>query len=195
MSGRPLRVLLLEDCAADAERITSELEHAGLDVVTEQVETSGAFAEALERFGPDVVISDHSTAVFNAPAALEVLREYGPGTPLIVVTGALREDVAVSCMRAGAEDLVTKDNLGRLRPAIEAALRVREPLDRLSRRQLEVLRLIAEGYSTPAIARELQLSVKTVETHRAELMRRLGIHDLVGLVRYAVRVGLVPPET
>jgi DNA-binding NarL/FixJ family response regulator len=121
------------------------------------------------------------------------LRSVRPRTPLIVVTGALREDVAVTSLRAGAADLVLKDNLSRLRPAIEAALAEREPLERLSRRQLEVLKLIAEGSSSPAIARTLELSVKTVETHRAELMRRLGIHDMVGLVRYAVRVGLVDP--
>jgi DNA-binding NarL/FixJ family response regulator len=189
---RTLRVLLLEDRVADAELVVEALRASALPVEAERVDSEAEFVAALERFRPDVVVSDHSLASFNAPAALRVLRARRPGTPLIVVTGVFRADVAVECLRAGAEDLLLKENLGRLPQAIEEALRVREPLERLSPRQLQVLRLIAQGSSTPAIARELQLSAKTVETHRAELMRRVGIHDLVGLVRYAVRVGLLP---
>ena len=71
---------------------------------------------------------------------------------------------------------------------------MRRPLDKLSPRQVEVLRLVAQGHPTREIARRLELSVKTIETHRAETMKRLGIHDVAGLVRYAVRVGLVSPE-
>ncbi|MEK6594411.1 MAG: response regulator transcription factor, partial [Pseudomonadota bacterium] len=66
-----------------------------------------------------------------------------------------------------------------------------QPLDRLTRRQREILQLIAEGNSTRDIAGRLKLSVKTVETHRAQLMARVGIHDVPGLVRYAIRHGLV----
>ncbi len=61
-------------------------------------------------------------------------------------------------------------------------------------RQREILRLIANGLSTKEIAYELNLSVKTVETHRADLMHRLDIHDVAGLVRYAIRTGVIPPE-
>ena len=66
-------------------------------------------------------------------------------------------------------------------------------LQRLTPRQREILQLIAEGNSTKEIARKLELSVKTVETHRAQLMERLDIHDIAGLVRYAIRVGLIQP--
>ena len=62
-------------------------------------------------------------------------------------------------------------------------------------RQREILQLIAEGYTTKEIARTLQISVKTVGTHRAQLMERLDIHDIAGLVRYAIRTGLISPET
>jgi DNA-binding NarL/FixJ family response regulator len=68
-------------------------------------------------------------------------------------------------------------------------------LELLTRRQREVLQLIAEGLSTKEIATRLDLSAKTVETHRAELMERLDIHGVAGLVRYAIRVGIVRPET
>jgi DNA-binding NarL/FixJ family response regulator len=64
----------------------------------------------------------------------------------------------------------------------------------LTPRQREILQLIAEGHSTKEIASKLEISVNTVDTHRTELMARLGLHDIAGLVRYAIRVGLVSPE-
>ncbi len=67
-------------------------------------------------------------------------------------------------------------------------------LEQLSPRQREILQLIAEGHSTKEIAALLGVSAKTVETHRTELMERLGIHGVAGLVRYAIHVGLVQPE-
>ena len=69
------------------------------------------------------------------------------------------------------------------------------PLDRLTPRQREVLQLIAEGNTTKAMASRLGLSVKTVETHRAQLMERLDVHDVAALVRLAVRLGLVESES
>ncbi|MDC4225796.1 MAG: response regulator transcription factor [Candidatus Manganitrophus sp.] len=66
--------------------------------------------------------------------------------------------------------------------------------DDLTHRQREILQLIAEGQSTKEIAHQLDLSVKTIETHRAQLMRRLGIYDIAGLVRCAIRMGLITPE-
>jgi DNA-binding NarL/FixJ family response regulator len=70
-----------------------------------------------------------------------------------------------------------------------------DPLDALTPRQREILQLAAEGHSSKEIAQRLGLSFKTVEAHRAQLMHRLGLHDLAGLVRFAVRVGLVTPES
>ena len=194
MSDRPLRILLFEDRPADAELVKLALERAGVPGVTRVADTRDAFADALREFAPDIVLSDHSLARFNAVAALQLLRATRPTVPLIVVAGALDERAAVETLKAGAEDFILKTNLGRLRPAINAALAVRRPLDRLSPRQVEVLRLLAQGHSTREIAKRLKLSVKTIETHRAEVMKRLGIHDVAGLVRYAVRVGLVSPE-
>jgi DNA-binding NarL/FixJ family response regulator len=193
MSG-PLRIVLLEDSATDADLITEELQRAGLDLLTHRVEEKDAFARALRDFAPNVVLSDHSLARFDALAAIEVLQEERPATPLIVVTGAFDEETAVSFLRAGADDYVLKSNLRRLPRAIAAARQIRAPLERLSPRQLEVLRLVAEGKTTSDIARQLGRSMKTVESHRGELMKRLGIHEVAGLVRYAVRVGLVPPD-
>ena len=195
MSEKLLRVLLLEDDPADAELVRETLVRSGMPVVTERVDSRDAFTRALHDFAPDVVLSDHALAQFDARAALEVLQSVRPTAPLIVVAGALDEQTAAAFVRAGAENFVLKGNLSRLVAAIEAALSVRRRLEKLTPRQIEVLRLMAEGLTTPEIARRLRLSGKTIETHRGEIMKRVGIHDIVGLVRYAVRVGLVRPES
>jgi DNA-binding NarL/FixJ family response regulator len=194
MSDKGLHVLLLEDVPADAELVIEELARGGGRVVAKRVDSAAAFRRALEEFAPDVVLSDHVLAQFDAIAAIKLLRTMRPTVPLIIVSGTLDASDAVAFMRAGAEDLVLKGNLGRLGMAVTAALVRRESLTRLSARQLEVLGLVAEGLTTREIARDLGLSAKTVETHRSDIMKRLDIHDVVGLVRYAVRFGLVRPD-
>lgn len=194
MSGRTLRVLLLEDNPEEAQLLAQELSRGDLDCVTTRVDSEESFRRALREFAPDVILSNHSIAHFNAIEALRALRACRPSAPLIIVSASLDERMAVECMRSGAEDIVLKENLHRLVPAISAALAVREPLERLSPRQLEVLCLVAEGLTTRQIACRLELSAKTVETHRGEIMKRLGIHNVVGLVHYALRLSLVIPE-
>lgn len=161
-------------------------------LVTERVDSEQAFTQALGSFGPDLVISASAVPEFNAGAALQVLQALRPTTPFILLVEHFDEQIAVPYLRAGAETVVLRSNLARLGPATQKALAIRQPLRRLSRRQLEVLRLVTEGYTSKEIARGLGLSVKTVETHRGAGMRRLGIEDVAGLVRYAVRVGLIP---
>jgi DNA-binding NarL/FixJ family response regulator len=124
-----------------------------------------------------------------------VLQAVRPTAALIVVAGALDEAALVAYLRAGAADLVLKHNLTRLAAAVEAAVAQRRPLQALSPRQLEVLRLVASGCTTGDIAQRLKLSVKTVEAHRAEVMRRLDIHNLAGVVRFAIRVGLISAQS
>ena len=187
----PMRVLLLEDSEADAELIRHELRRGGLVAVTDRVDSEAAFAIALRDFAPDIVLSDHSLAQFDAQAALTMLRKVRPTTALIVVTGFPHTDKTAAYIRAGAEDLITKGDLTRLAAAIVEAVRLRRPLERLTSRQIEVLRMVSEGHRTREIASRLKLSVKTVESHRGEVMKRLEIHDVVGLVRYAMRVGLI----
>jgi DNA-binding NarL/FixJ family response regulator len=93
-------------------------------------------------------------------------------------------------IRAGVEEVIRRDAIGEAAGAVQRALEVRQPLARLSPRQIEVLRLITEGLTSREIAARLELSEKTVETHRSAVAQRLGIRDVAGLVRYAVRVGL-----
>jgi len=193
MNEPPLRVLLLEDQLSDAELIARALAQGAPGCVTQRVDNPAAFTRALRDFVPHVVLSDHAVPDFDAVAALRAIRNTRPATPLIIVSGAFDQALAVRALKAGADDYLIKDDLSRLPAAIEAALSTRKLLTRLTPRQHEVLQLLAEGVPTRGIAGRLKLSVKTVETHRAAIMKRLGIRDIPGLVRYAVRVGLVAP--
>lgn len=193
MSSTPLRLLHLEDDPVDAQRVEDQLGRAGLTCQFQRVHTAEEFTRALDEFDPDLVLCDHATARFGATEALETLRAARPTVPLIVVTSALNEGLVVDYLKAGAADYVCKANLGRLYPAIQTAIVSRRRLEPLTRRQREVLRLLAEGRSTSEIASRLGLSVKTVETHRTAVMHRLGIRRFVELIRFAIHVGLVPP--
>jgi DNA-binding NarL/FixJ family response regulator len=188
---KPVRILVLEDSAADAELVRHELLRSGLATVIERVDTEHAFVSALKDFLPDVVLSDHALGAFDAQAALALVHSIRPTIPFILVTGTISSEATVACIRAGTEDLILKENLTRLAASITKAVQLRRPLDKLTPRQIEVLRMVAEGHRTREIASRLKLSVKTVESHRGEIMKRLAIHDVVGLVRYAMRVGLV----
>jgi DNA-binding NarL/FixJ family response regulator len=188
--GPSLRILLLEDDPLDADLLIAVLNraHPGSEIV--RVDGAVAFRRALEAGEPDIILSDHGTTDLSALDALRLTQRLRPGAPFFVVSGRF-EQTASASLKSGAADFVRKDDLARLAPAITLALKQRAPLRRLSERQLEVLQLLASGSSMRAIAERLDLSVKTVETHRAEVMKRLGIHDLAGLVRYAVRVGII----
>jgi DNA-binding NarL/FixJ family response regulator len=185
-----LRVLLVEDDPRDAELIVHAVREAAPDTAVRLVDTQTEYLRTLDEFVPDVILSDHSVAEFNVLDAFRLAQSHAPGSPFILVSGQF-EQRASECLQAGAADFVPKSELSRLGPAMATALALRAPLRSLSRRQRQVLQLLATGCSTREIALALHLSIKTVETHRAQLMRRLNIHDLAGLVRYAVRVGIV----
>jgi DNA-binding NarL/FixJ family response regulator len=189
---KPLRILLLEDNTADAALISHELQQSGMRILVTQVDSAESFTAALRSFAPDVVLSDHSLAQFDSQAALEVLREVRPTVPCIVITGAYAGGQAGAAIRAGAEDVILKAYTHGLEASISNALAVRRPLRALTARQLQVLKLVTGGHRTREVAKRLGLSIKTVESHRGEIMKRLRIHDVASLVRYAIRVGVIP---
>jgi DNA-binding NarL/FixJ family response regulator len=191
-TAKPLRILLLEDNAADAALISHELQRFGMRTLVTQAHSAESFTEALKSFAPDVVLSDNSLAQFDSRAALEVLREVRPTVPFIIITGALVGGRAGAAIRAGAEEVILKTHTRGLEASISNALAARRPLHALTDRQIQVLKLVTEGHRTREVAKRLGISVKTVESHRGEIMKRLGIHDVVSLVRYAIRVGLIP---
>ena len=190
--NKAVRILLLDDSRADADLIARELERSEIEVILERVDSEESFTAAVDTFAPDVVLSDHALVQFNSRAALETLRAISPATAFIIMTGAQLGSITSASIRAGADDVVVKTHLGGLAASISHALDVRRPLGSLSTRQVEVLKLVAEGYRTRDIANRLGLRVKTVESHRYALMKRLHVDSVVGLVRFAIRVGLIP---
>lgn len=159
--------------------------------MTARVDSADAFIAALDAFAPDVVLSGHPVGAFGSLELLEMVRAARPTAAFIIVTDALTDAESVAAIRAGAEDLILKMYVSRITASINDALAVRRPLRQLTSRQVEVLQLVAQGSRTRDIADRLGLSIKTIESHRGEIMKRLRLHDLVSVVRYAMRVGLV----
>ncbi|HUQ47190.1 MAG TPA: response regulator transcription factor [Gemmatimonadaceae bacterium] len=184
-----VRVLFLDN--SDEVTNAPQFGTDDLKVVQDQAGCPDSFAAALLRSEPDVIV----VPAGSERSALEYVRisqELCPAAPLILVVDSIDDAGALSALRAGAESLITRGNFDKLREVIEKALEVRKPLTLLSRRQLEVLKLVASGNTTRVIADTLKLSVKTIESHRTALMKRLGVHDVTALVRFAVRVGFAP---
>ena len=123
--GSSVRILIVEDVPEDAELEVEALKAAGLEVAWTRVETTPTFIEELDRFRPDLIISDYSLPRLNGMDALVVARERAPSTPFLVVTGSINEETAVECMKAGAWDYILKDHLGRLSYAVSGALELK----------------------------------------------------------------------
>ena len=118
----PLRVLLVEDQALDAELMISELEHAGLMLVSvTRVETAPEFVRELSA-APDVILCDYALPAFSAPEALRLLQQRNLDIPFIIVSGSIGEEIAVEAVKSGADDYLLKDRLGRLGPAVIQAV-------------------------------------------------------------------------
>jgi diguanylate cyclase (GGDEF)-like protein/PAS domain S-box-containing protein len=120
--SQPLRVLIVEDREDDAVLVAEHLRRAGLNAVWERVDTEATFAAKLNS-GFDLIIADYHLPQFGAPRALEMLKKLDLDIPFIVVSGTVGEDAAVAVMRSGARDYVFKENLSRLRPAVEREVR------------------------------------------------------------------------
>jgi PAS domain S-box-containing protein len=192
-----LNVLLVEDSATDAKLIIEELRRSECLVDFERVESAPAMRDALHRRQWDVVLSDWSMPHFTALAALATLREAGLDLPFIIVSGTMGEETAVQAMRAGAQDFVVKDRVGRLVAAVEREVREfkqrvarREAEDALRESELRFRRLAESGLVGIIVA---EGSGRILEANDAFL-------DMVGYSREQLASGLVnwaeltPPE-
>jgi DNA-binding NarL/FixJ family response regulator len=212
------RVLLADDHDLVRAGIRSLLEKmAGIEVVAE----AGDGREALEltkRHLPNVVLMDVAIPGLNGLETLARITKEFSAVKVIILSMHAHEEYVLRALRAGSSGYLVKDAAAvELELAIRAVTRgeiylsprisklvINSYLERLederslreelTPRQREIVQLIAEGKSTKEIAFLLKISVKTVEAHRVQLMTRLGVHDVVGLVRYAMRMGFVPPE-
>jgi PAS domain S-box-containing protein len=117
-----LRVLILEDSAADAELMEFQLEKDSIDFVSRRVDTRSGFLQQLATFKPDLILADYSLPKFDALQALQLSKKMAPLTPFIIVTGSISEEIAVECMKQGADDYLLKDRLARLGEAVRHSL-------------------------------------------------------------------------
>jgi len=214
----PIRILLCDDHLLIRASLKSLIgEFPSIQVVGE----AGDGREALEHAGklhPHVVLMDIAMPGLNGLEATRRLVKDYPQVRVVMLSMHADESHVLQALRAGASGYVLKGSAPReLEMAIEAVARGEiflspaiskhvidvylnraegqsNSLDLLTPRQREILQLIAEGKSSKQIAQLLDASVKTIESHRASLMERLDIHDVAGLVRYAIRHGLVSPE-
>lgn len=212
-----IRVLLVDDHALVRAGIRSLLgTMPNVEVVGEAASGEEALSLAATA-RPHIVLMDIAMKGLSGLQAAGRLRDQYPDVRVIMLSMHSGEEYVMQAMRAGAVGYLLKDAAtSELELALRSVVRGEswfspavsrqvvegyvqrvggEPsAEALTARQREVLTLIATGSSTKEIAFALKLSVKTVETHRAQIMERLGIRDVAGLVRYALRTGLVPPD-
>jgi two-component system response regulator NreC len=176
--------------------------------------TNGTDAVRIAReHRPDVAVLDMRLPELNGVEAAREISATAPEVGLVLLSEVAGEQMVRDALRAGVRGFVTKTqgvdiliqaicevsrgglyvSPGPTRAVVEACLDGRRSSDVLSPRQREVLRLVAEGNTAKEAAALLHISVRTVDAHRASIMRTLGIHDTPGLVRYAIREGLIVP--
>jgi DNA-binding NarL/FixJ family response regulator len=216
-SHEDIRVVLADDHALVRAGMRSLLNGMPQVHVVAEAASGEEAVELAGRERPDVVLMDIAMKGITGLEAAARIRERHPEVRVVILSMHAGEEYVLQALRAGAVGYLLKDAAtGELELALRSVMRgeswfspavsrqvVEGYVQRvggeaaaevLTARQREVLRLVAGGKSTKEIAYDLTLSVKTVETHRAQIMERLGIRDVAGLVRYALRTGLVPPD-
>lgn len=205
-----IRVLLVDDHTLVRTALCALLQSCpGIQVVAEASDGEEAL-QLIRVHRPDVVLMDIAMKGLNGLEATARVAQEFPTVRVIILSMHSGAEYVRQALHAGACGYILKDaNLTELDRTIKAVMRGETVLSPaatqgamagavrgstpLTPRQREVLQLIAAGNTTKEIAQKLHRSIKTVETHRLQLMRRLNIHDIAGLVRYAIRTGLIPP--
>ena len=212
-----VRVIVADDHHLVRQGIRMLLEKADDLEVVGEAENGLEAVELVESLAPDIAVIDISMPRLNGIQATEQIHARQPQTQVVMLSMHADDAMVRQALRRGARGYVLKRAVGEeLLLAVRAAMKgetylsppiassivgevlsrqdgVEEPseLERLTRRESEVLQLLAEGGTNSSIAQELVVSVKTIEKHRASLMSKLDIHDLAGLVRFAVKHGMV----
>ncbi len=171
-----LKIIMLEDLEEDAWLIGKALQKDKIDFTSVRVDSRDEFVDALDNFGADVILSDHSLPQFNSIEALKICQAKGMNVPFILVTGAVSEEFAVTCLKKGADDYILKSNLSRLPLSIRYALRQRED-ERLRKEQNVKLRL--QNIKLKKLNSELDLFVySTSHNLRSPLRSVTGLINL-----------------
>jgi DNA-binding NarL/FixJ family response regulator len=209
----PTRILLADDHAIVRQGLKALLEREGFTVVAESGDGQEALREARAQC-PDVAVLDFSMPLLNGLDAAREILHICPRAKAILLTMHTDDHYVLEAVRAGVKGYVVKTQASAdlvraihevlrgmmyLSPGISQAVvqaylaKSEIPPDPLTPREREVLQLVAEGKSTKEIAGLLGISFKTAESHRTRIMKKTDIHETAGLVRYAVRRGLIQP--
>lgn len=205
------RLLLADDHHIVRQALRGLLEAAGHEVIGEA--SDGHEALKLARtLNPDIAVLDLSMPLLNGVDAAREIRRLSPGIRTILLTMYTDKGYVLQALRAGARGYVLKTQAAEdlisaireilrgetyLSPGVAASVvdafleNTDETADPLTARERQILQLVAEGNTTKEIARLLNVSFKTAESHRNHIMKKLDIHEVAGLVRYAIRKGLL----
>jgi len=212
-----IRVILADDHHLVRRGIRALLEQADDISVIGEAEDGQEAVEQVEQLKPDVLVIDIAMPRMNGIQATQRVRALGLATQVVILSMHSRPTLVRQALRNGARGYLLKNSITEeLLLAVRAANRRETYLspeisgiivddflthqadaeksglfDQLTPREREVVQLIAEGYTNQGIARLLNISIKTVERHRANLMAKLDVHDVAGLTRVAIELGLV----
>jgi len=215
--AKKLKIVLAEDHTILREGLRALLSADPGFTVVGEAEDGREAVRCVERLSPDLVLMDLSMPRMSGTEAIREIKRRHPETRIIVLTVHKSEEYLHATLQAGADGYVLKDAThDELVLAIKSVVKGRPYLSpgvskklvegylegkagsqpnslwqKLSQREREVLKLIAEGYKNKEIAADLCISLKTVEKHRANLMKKLGLHNAAALTVYAMEKGLV----
>jgi DNA-binding NarL/FixJ family response regulator len=206
-----LRILLVDDHAMMRDGLRAVLTDRGFEVVGEASDGLDAIRLALT-LNPDIIVMDISMPTLNGIDGAREILKIAPKAKIIVLSMFVEKRYVLACLRAGVAGYVVKSKAASclleaidavrngenyLSPCVSKTLvdaymeKDEAPADPLSIRERQVLQLIAEGKNVKEIGSILGISVKTAESHRTNIMQKLDIHDVAGLVRYAIQQDLV----
>jgi two-component system response regulator NreC len=207
------RVFLADDHALIRQGLKALLEKQGFQIVSE-ASNGQETIRSVEKTQPDVAIIDISMPILNGVDAARELRKSSPKVKVILLTQHDEDQYVTESLRAGVRGYVLKSQAAEdlvhaiqevsrgsvyLSPSISRTVvdaylsKMYVSADPLSGRERQVLQLVGEGKSTKEVAVHLGISIKTAESHRARLMKKLDVHETASLVRYAIRRGLIQP--
>lgn len=215
-----IRVVLADDHHLVRQGIRSILEHAeDVEVVAEAADGHEAI-QLVRQLQPDVIVLDIAMPLLNGIQVTEQIRSLGLATRVVILSMYGDDTLVRRVLRQGAFGYLLKRSVAEelllairaasqgehyLSPTVSRAILNDflegqtgeadiDPFDRLSPRERQVLQLLAEGHTNTSIAQQLIISTKTVEKHRANLMLKLNVQDLAGLIRIAMKHGLIFPD-
>ena len=212
-----IRILLADDHTLVRQALGRMLQAAGHEIAGD-VADGRSVLEAVERAAPDILLLDLTMPGLHGLDIIPQVVRRCPATRIVVLTGDVREESVLGALRHGAHGYILKgadsvellsavshvagggryvsptlsDHLVRALLAVDAAQTL-EPYETLSQREREVFALMAEGVSNVDLASRLCISPRTLETHRANVMRKLGLQNHTDVVRLAMRRGILPP--